>query len=150
MPQGTAPNGRHANGKFAVGNKAGKGNPLMRRMQNLRCALLRHVKKEDLLEVVDALLEKAKGGDLAAIRELLNRLIGRPALPVELSGQDGAPLKGPSLVDVQLVIIQALSSHPAARAAVADALHRLHHASNGNGAAGSDQGAGSRPDGTVD
>jgi hypothetical protein len=149
MPTNPATNGRDAKGKFAVGNRAGRGNPLNRRVHKLRYALLRHVKKEDLLEVVDALLAKAKEGDLPSIRELLNRRIGRPTLPVEVTGADGEKLAaGPSLGDIQLTVIQALVSFPQARQAVADALHRLTHANgNGNGHQEPDRGARSGGDG---
>lgn len=82
-PNGETPltpvgNGRNANGRFGAGNKLAKGNPLNRKVQQYRAALLRAVSAKDMAEVVRKLVEQAKGGDRLAIAELLDRTIGRP------------------------------------------------------------------------
>lgn len=69
--------GRSANGRFVNGNRHGRGNPLARRVQRLRVELLRFVSSDDLREVVAALIVKAKGGDVPAAKELLDRAIGK-------------------------------------------------------------------------
>ncbi|WP_428937281.1 hypothetical protein [Fontivita pretiosa] len=71
-------NGRNANGRFAAGNPGGPGNPHARRVARLRAELLRAVTPQDLRNVIAALLRKARRGDVPAIRELLQRLLGPP------------------------------------------------------------------------
>jgi len=130
MPSLPGQNGRHANGRFAHGNKLGQGNPLLRKQKRLRIKLLACAKKEHVEEVYQALYEKAKGGDLAAIREFFNRTVGRTALPVELSGNDGEPLQsGPSLGDIQLAAIEGVAHIPGAKEALAKAYKELYERS---------------------
>jgi hypothetical protein len=73
-----APNGRGQDGRFAKGNSGGPGNPHARRVARLRSALLNAVKPDDVREVVVTLLASAKAGEVAAIRELFQRLLGPP------------------------------------------------------------------------
>jgi hypothetical protein len=80
----TAPAGlngpeRGKNGQFLPGNRAGKGNPLNRRAQQIRRELLMRPTDADIGEIVDALIRLAKSSDLPAIREYLDRTIGRPS-----------------------------------------------------------------------
>jgi len=77
-PSPTADNGRGPGGRFAKGNKSGAGNPLHVHVQLLRAALLRSVTGKELEAVGRKLLMMALQGDVAAIRELLNRLLGPP------------------------------------------------------------------------
>lgn len=44
-------------------------------------------------EVIAALIREAKRGDVRAIKELLDRILGRPVDPVELSGKDGGAIQ---------------------------------------------------------
>jgi hypothetical protein len=74
-PSGDGRDGR--TGRFLPGNRAGRGNPQAGRVAALRAALLREVTGGDLRAAVRALIDKATGGDVAAIRELLDRCIGR-------------------------------------------------------------------------
>jgi hypothetical protein len=80
-PSGDGRDGR--TGRFLRGNRAGRGNPQARRVAALRAALLREVTGGDLRAAVRALIDKATGGDVAAIRELLDRCIGRATPPDE-------------------------------------------------------------------
>jgi hypothetical protein len=75
--------GRTASGTFAKGNKLGRGNPLAGRAAKLRARLLRKVTAEDFDAIADKLIAMGKGGDLAAIKELFDRLMGRP-VPFEV------------------------------------------------------------------
>ena len=75
-------NGRTASGQFAEGNPGGPGNPHGRRVADLRAALLDAVTEADIRAVAKALVARAKSGEVPAIRELLDRLVGRP-LPVD-------------------------------------------------------------------
>ena len=84
-PSTNGSNGRATGGRFAPGNKGGPGNPHARRVARLRAVLLKTVKPADLREVVAALLTQAKGGDVASIRELLQRLLGPPPEPADFT-----------------------------------------------------------------
>lgn len=64
-------------GRFKTGNAGGPGNPNARQTADLRAMVRDAVTPEDLAEVVRVLIGKAKGGELAAIRELLDRTIGK-------------------------------------------------------------------------
>ena len=87
MSNEPSPNGgngkRKANGRFAKGNPGGPGNPYARRVAQLRAVIADAVTDEDLLAIVGALVERAKKGDVAAARELFNRLVGRPPEAVD-------------------------------------------------------------------
>jgi hypothetical protein len=74
---------RYGNGRFRPGNTGGPGNPYAKRTAKLRTALLRAVKPEDIEAAVAKLVEKAKAGELPAIKELLDRCLGRPKETVE-------------------------------------------------------------------
>lgn len=71
-------NGRGLGGRFSPGNPGGPGNPHARRVARLRAALFQSVKPEDIRQVIAALLAQAKAGDVASVRELLQRLLGPP------------------------------------------------------------------------
>ncbi len=75
---GDGQSGRDERGRFADGNRAGRGNPHSRRVAELRSALLAAVTPRDVKQVVSVLLEKAKGGDTVAAAQLLDRTIGKP------------------------------------------------------------------------
>lgn len=80
-PTSPAPtaNGNHQpNGRFAPGNRAGTGNPFARQVAALRQALLDSVTAADVAEVAQALLARAKQGDVAAAKLLLSYLVGKP------------------------------------------------------------------------
>lgn len=81
-PNGT--NGRCGNGRFAVGNAGGPGNPHVARVAKLRAVLLDAVTEDDLRAVVAKLVGLAKCGDIAAIKLLLERTIGKPPQSIEL------------------------------------------------------------------
>ncbi|HZL35894.1 MAG TPA: hypothetical protein VFC78_11330 [Tepidisphaeraceae bacterium] len=83
-PSTPAGNGDRAHGgRFAVGNKAGKGNPNNRRAQLIRNAIIKAVKPADMALAAKALLEQAKGGDRQAFAELADRICGKP-IPMDL------------------------------------------------------------------
>lgn len=77
-PSTNRPNGRSHRGRFGPGNRGGPGNPFSAQVAKLRSALLGAVKPADLQEVMAALLKQAKSGDVASIKELLQRLLGPP------------------------------------------------------------------------
>ena len=75
---GSNGDGRDAQGRFAAGNTGGPGNPYARETARLRRLIREAVSDEDLREIVRGMVQAAKGGDLAAAKELLNRLVGKP------------------------------------------------------------------------
>jgi hypothetical protein len=95
MPSTNGANGRDANGRFGKGNAGGPGNPHAKQVAQLRAALFAAVTEDDLKEVVAALLNRAREGDIAAIRELLDRLLGKAPASVEVDVDveiEGRPL----------------------------------------------------------
>lgn len=78
-----SPNGRTACGQFAKGNAGGPGNPHARRVAALREVLLAAVTEADIRAVAKALVARAKAGEVAAARELLDRLLGKAQPPTE-------------------------------------------------------------------
>ena len=85
-PSTNGGNGRDARGRFAKGNPGGPGNPQARKVAALRSTLLRTVTQKDMREVTRAMMDKAKGGDVAAAKLLLGYLVGQPpaAIVVDL------------------------------------------------------------------
>src|SRR5262245_13748564 len=71
--------GRDEKGRFGKGNSGGPGNPFMRQTARLRRAALDAVSGEDMRDVINALKEKAKTGDVQAARLLLSYTVGKPA-----------------------------------------------------------------------
>jgi len=70
--------GRDSRGRFAPGNPGGPGNPHARKVAELRQALVNFVTAEDMKEIALILKEKAKMGNLAAIKLLFQYVLGKP------------------------------------------------------------------------
>ncbi len=81
-PSRNGANGRDAQGRFLAGNAGGPGNPHAKRTAELRAILLDVVTDDDYRAVVARLLKMAKAGNLAAIREILDRTVGKPVIPI--------------------------------------------------------------------
>ena len=65
------------NGRFRVGNKAGKGNPFCRKMARLRSALLESATPERLRDLGEKLYHQAMAGDVASAELYLRYVIGK-------------------------------------------------------------------------
>lgn len=72
-------------GRFTKGNRLGNGNPMNRKAQKLRAALLRCVTVKDIQELTRHLLAQARGGDVMAAKLILDRTLGRCPLSLELT-----------------------------------------------------------------
>jgi len=75
-PTPNAGNGRDNAGRFAPGNAGGPGNPIARETAALRKAVLEAASEDCLREILEAVIEKARRGNLAAagfIRKGLTR-----------------------------------------------------------------------------
>ena len=69
--------GRDASGKFSKGNTLGKGNPLAGRAAKIRAVLLDLMTEERAQILGMTLMVMAANGDLAAIKEIFDRTIGK-------------------------------------------------------------------------
>lgn len=69
---------RGRGGRFAPGNRAGRGNPLNRKAQRLRSAVLRAATAAEVKQVMQKLVKLAVDGDVAAAKLWLERLLGPP------------------------------------------------------------------------
>jgi hypothetical protein len=87
----TAKKGRNPDGRFAEGNPGGPGNPHGKRAAWLREALLNAVTADDIQAIARVLVARAKDGDIPAIRELLDRTIGR-SMPAINGADDPDPI----------------------------------------------------------
>jgi hypothetical protein len=86
--------GRDTKGRFTKGNKIGIGRPRRSVEEKYLKCLRDNVSLEDFKVMVQQALKKAKGGDVALFKLLLNYLIG---LPTQYTVTDvtsgGKPLK---------------------------------------------------------
>ncbi len=89
----SAPAGRDpATGRFTSGNKAGTGNPNLKKIAAIRRNLLEAVTPERLTAAIEAVLRKAtEEGDVIALREILDRLVGRRAV-IKITESEAAEL----------------------------------------------------------
>jgi len=77
LPSTIGTYGHDERGRFTAGNRGGPGNPHARKVARLRSAMLRAVSKQDIAEVIQTLVRRAKGGDTAAAKLLLERVLGQ-------------------------------------------------------------------------
>jgi hypothetical protein len=107
-PSTTEANGKDKkSGKFLPGNKCAKGNPFAKQVAQLRAAFYEALTEEDLKEVAMALIKKAKKGDVAAIKELLLRVMGQPQIPPPPPTEEGEWLHRINLPDGSHLIVPA-------------------------------------------
>jgi ferritin-like protein len=73
-------NGRDKQGRFLKGNRLGIGGspPSVIKSKDLKAALLAAVTCQDIKEIAQALVERAKAKDVAACKELFDRCFGKP------------------------------------------------------------------------
>lgn len=118
-------NGRDPqSGKFLPGHKFASGNPIARRMNELRRALVCAQTPEDVLAVGKSLLQSATDGDSSAANVYLSFIIGRPLQSIALVDSDGQPL-GLKLDTLIRALYRALTPIPEARRIVGDVLMEL-------------------------
>src|SRR5690242_10359886 len=72
------PKQRDDRGRFARGNHGGPGNPFGRRVADMRKAMLAAVSLQDVADVFQELLAKAKTGDVQAMKLFLAYTVGKP------------------------------------------------------------------------
>lgn len=80
MPPSTnGSNGRGPRGQFTTGNTYGKGNPFAHQYATIRAAFMREMQCEDVSAIARELINKAKSGDLQAIKLVLAYGVGAPS-----------------------------------------------------------------------
>jgi hypothetical protein len=97
---------RDEQGRFGKGNRGGPGNPFARQVARLRKAALEAVSDQDVQEIIGALKEKAKAGDVAAAKLVLSYSVGKPAPthdPDRLDRHEFDTLVGNTVPDEQSV-----------------------------------------------
>ena len=107
LPSPNGANGRGAGGRFAKGNPGGPGNPYGRRLAEIRSVLMSAVSDDDLRAIASMLVEKAKGGDVMAAREVLDRMLGKAKVSIESEPQAS---RTPDQIKANIVAL--LREHP--------------------------------------
>ena len=82
---------RDEKGRFRQGTKPGPGNPHAVAVAAWRSALVSAVTADDVEKVVGVLMAKAKAGEAWAVKELLDRCLGKAQQKMELeaTGETG-------------------------------------------------------------
>jgi len=96
MPKSHGQNGKiekdPKTGKFLPGNRGGPGSPYKKKIGQFRRAVIEAVTPEDVQEVIDKLMGEAKAGKPWAVREFLDRVVGKPdqklSVDADVSGDD--------------------------------------------------------------
>jgi hypothetical protein len=91
-----------AGSKLAVGNKG--SNPAFRKTHELRRLVTEAVTDDEAKDAFRRLLDLGMGGDVPALKIVLEYLIGRPAQPIEVTSPDGS-LELPVIVSVILAAV---------------------------------------------
>ena len=72
------------NGRFTKGNQAAKGgNPHTAKMNQYRRLFFEVCKEEDMKDIIEALIITAKNGEQWAVKEALDRGLGKATQPIE-------------------------------------------------------------------
>lgn len=79
------PNGRNGHGQFAPGNQLskGRGNPNVAQLNRWRSQLPKAITGARLRRVIEQLAQQAEAGEPWAIKELLDRTLGKPVQPID-------------------------------------------------------------------
>ena len=91
----------HIGGKFAPGNKCGKGNPLAKRQAEYRKAFQDAVSLDDMKAIAEKISDQAKGGDVLSARFVADYTLGKPVPMVE--AEDGSGQMVPGALVINLV-----------------------------------------------
>ena len=84
VPSPNGDNGRDNRGRFTPGNKGGTGNPYAKKAAQIRKALYEAVSADDIRGIVDAIKDKAAAGDLRAAEIILDRLLGKADIGIDV------------------------------------------------------------------
>ena len=70
---------RDNRGRFTIGNSGGPGNPHAGQTQKLKSIMLNRLTEVEMEAITDALIEKAKAGNIQAARILFSYCLGKPS-----------------------------------------------------------------------
>lgn len=77
-PSPNGANGRGPRGRFTAGNPGGPGNPYAARVGRWRQLLAESLTDKEMAAVIAALVKAAKAGEPWAVREVMDRTLGKP------------------------------------------------------------------------
>ena len=92
---------RDSLGRFAKGNAGGPGNPHAAAVGRWRTMLAETVTAEDIRAVLSVLIEKAKAGQPWAVREFLDRTLGKADQRLEVTGEGDGPVASEITLSLQ-------------------------------------------------
>ena len=75
--------------RFKVGNTASRGDPLIAKLQEFRKTIQSSVSKKNVRDIMKAMIEKAKKGDVKAAQLVLERVAGKVKDNTEISVTNG-------------------------------------------------------------
>jgi ribosomal protein L17 len=75
---------------FQKGNQYGKGDPLIAKMQEFRKTIHSAVSKKNVRDIMKAMIERAKKGDVKAAQLVLERVAGKVKDNTEISVTNGS------------------------------------------------------------
>ncbi len=93
-------------GQFLVGNQGGRGreNPHAKTLTLWRAEFYAAIRPEDIRAVALVLVARARTGERWAVRELLDRCFGKPAIYAEIGGPDGSPFEAMRIAAQQIML----------------------------------------------
>jgi hypothetical protein len=95
-------------GRFLPGTAPGPGNPMARRTAQYRRAIREAVSPEDLVQIIKVLMDKALAGDVQAAREVLDRVLGKAKVRVEVEERSA------SVAELRASLLSMLATDPGA------------------------------------
>ncbi len=111
-PSPNGSNDRDSRGRFAKGNGGGPGNPFAGAVGRWRSALAQTVTEDDLRKVITKLVEQANAGQGWAVKELLDRTLGKADQRLEVTGEGGGPVATEITLKLQFADRSLLAAEP--------------------------------------
>lgn len=89
MPSGNGSNGKDPKtGRFLPGNKLGTGgDPFAAKKTQFRTVLVEAMTPAEMRKIVTSLLRAAKKGESWAVKEVFDRMLGKPKEHIELDAE---------------------------------------------------------------
>jgi len=101
--------GRDEKGHFLKGNPGGPGNPNAKAVAAWRQTLLDAATPERMRAVMDRLFQAAEAGEAWAVREVLDRCLGRPVQAIVTEDEAGERQAFTPIEVIRLVVQQAVA-----------------------------------------
>ncbi len=89
-----------AGGKFAPGNKLGKGNPFAKRQAEYRKAFQEAVSLEQIKAIAEKIATQASEGDVLSARFVADYTLGKPVPMVEAEDGSGQMVPGSLVINL--------------------------------------------------